>query len=119
MAVSGKTIERVGLLNEKYFLYYEDTDWSVRMKKRGLKVLYEPKARLWHINAGSTEGSGSAMHQYYQTRNKILFASKFAPIRIKVAVWREGLRLWTDKYPAVRAGAKDGLFGVGGRRHDL
>jgi GT2 family glycosyltransferase len=85
-------IDKVDLMDEKYFLYWEDVDWSVRVKKAGYKLVFEPKSVAWHKNAGSTGGSGSQIHQYYQTRNRIRFGLKFAPLRSKLAIVRESVK---------------------------
>jgi len=83
--------KKVGLFEEKTFLYFEDTDWSVRVKKAGYKNIYYPQSIIWHKNAGSTKGSGSDLHVYYQTRNRIHFGLKHAPLRTKLALIKESL----------------------------
>lgn len=95
--------QNVGLFDEKYFLYYEDNDLSQRVKKRGLFCYYQPKGLLWHINAGSTGGSGSKLQDYYITRNRLLFGLKYALPRAKFALFRESVktaisgRMWQKK----------------------
>lgn len=91
MLVKSEVFEKVGLLDEKYFLYYEDADFSERVKKSGYKILYEPKAKVFHDNAKST-GLGSPLQDYYITRNRMLFASKYLPFRTRFALFREALR---------------------------
>jgi GT2 family glycosyltransferase len=66
-------IEKVGVLDQKYFLYLEDVDWSLRVRAAGYKIRFCPEAVVWHKNAGSSGGSGSRLHQYYQTRNRLFF----------------------------------------------
>ncbi|MDP2632917.1 MAG: glycosyltransferase family 2 protein [Candidatus Curtissbacteria bacterium] len=89
MFVSRKVFENIGLFDEKYFLYMEDMDFCVRAKGAGFKILFEPKAILWHKNAASTGGSGSDLQDYYITRNRLLFAARYAKIRTKIAVVRQ------------------------------
>jgi GT2 family glycosyltransferase len=86
-----EVFEKVGLFEEKTFLYYEDTDWSVRVRKAGFKNIYYPSSIIWHNNAGSTKGSGSDLHLYYQTRNRIHFGLKHAPLKTKLALIKESL----------------------------
>ncbi|MBI2594623.1 glycosyltransferase family 2 protein [Candidatus Curtissbacteria bacterium] len=86
-----KVFEKIGFFDEKYFLYLEDMDFCVRAKKAGFKILFEPKAVLWHKNASSAGGSGSPLQDYYITRNRLLFAFKYASIRTKLAVFRQTL----------------------------
>jgi hypothetical protein len=47
---------------------------------------------LWHLNAGSTGGSGSALQDYYITRNRLLFGFSYVTLRTKVALFRESLK---------------------------
>lgn len=91
--VKKEVFEKIGLFDEKYFLYYEDNDLSQRAKKAGFAVYYQPKAHLWHLNAGSTGGSGSSLHDYYITRNRLLFGFKFATLKTKLALVKESFRL--------------------------
>lgn len=90
-ATRSDVIDRVGLLDEDYFLYWEDTDWSQRIRRAGYKVCYEPSGIVWHKNAGSTKGSGSPTHQYYQTRNRLLFGMKYGQARVKLALIKESV----------------------------
>lgn len=83
---------KVGLLDENYFLYYEDSDFSVRTKREGYKVYYVPASVIWHKNAGSVGGSGSKLQDYYITRNRLYFGMKYASLRSKFALLHEGLR---------------------------
>lgn len=87
-----EVFDRVGTLDEKYFLYYEDTDLCVRAKKKGVKLVYEPASAIWHKNAQSSGESGSVLHLYYQTRNRLIFGMQYASIRAKIALFREALR---------------------------
>ena len=91
MMVKREVFEKVGLLDEKYFLYYEDSDFSIRAKKAGFKIIFAPQATLWHKNAASAHGSGSSLQDYYITRSRLLFGMRYAPFRSKVALVRESL----------------------------
>lgn len=91
--IKREVFEKIGLFDEKYFLYYEDNDLSQRAKRAGFEIYYQPKAILWHLNAGSTGGSGSLLHDYYITRNRLLFGFKFASFKTKLALTRESFRL--------------------------
>ena len=57
--ISREVIERVGLLDDDFFLYFEDLDYSLRVKEAGLKVMYCPKSIIWHKISRSTGGAGS------------------------------------------------------------
>lgn len=88
--VKREVFESIGLFDEKYFLYYEDSDFCFRAREAGYKVMYAPQALVYHANAKST-GLGSPLQDYYITRNRMLFASKFLPFRTRFALLREGL----------------------------
>ncbi|MBI3092971.1 MAG: glycosyltransferase family 2 protein [Candidatus Levybacteria bacterium] len=93
MFVKREVFERVGMFDEKYFLYYEDNDLSQRAKREGFKIIYSPKAVLWHKNAGSAGGSGSSLQDYYITRNRLLFGMRYVPIRSKLSLIKESFEL--------------------------
>lgn len=82
--ISRELLETVGMLDDKLFLYYEDADLSIRARKKGYHVLYCPEARIWHHNGGSSGGAGSALHIYYQTRNRIFIALRHGSWRVKL-----------------------------------
>jgi GT2 family glycosyltransferase len=90
--IKKEVFEKAGFFDERYFLYYEDNDLSQRAKRQGFKIFYQPKAMLWHLNAGSTGGSGSALHDYYITRNRLLFGFSYCPLRTKAALMKESFR---------------------------
>lgn len=83
-AFSKKVLDRVGWWDERFFLYYEDADYSVRIKKAGFKLIYDPKIVIWHKNAATTGGSGSALHVRTQAKSRLWFGLKHAPIRTKI-----------------------------------
>ena len=91
MLVKKEVFEKIGFFDEKYFLYLEDMDFCVRAKQAGFKIIFEPRAIIWHKNAGSAGGSGSVTQDYFITRNRLLFAFKYAELRTKLAVFRQTL----------------------------
>lgn len=93
MLLSRQALQKVGMFDNKYFLYFEDGDLSQRLLKAGFRIVYHPQAVLWHITAASGGGSGSILHDYYLTRNRMLFGMRYAPLRSKVALIRESMRL--------------------------
>lgn len=74
MLVSRRAIERVGLLDEDYFNYWEETDWCARARQAGLRCYYLPKAKIWHKAARSQ--SPDPRFQYLYRRNALLFVRK-------------------------------------------
>ncbi len=93
MLFKSEVLEKIGLFDERYFLYYEDADLSQRIKKAGFKIYYAPQAMLIHINAASSGGPGNKLHDYFLTRNQMLFGFTYAPLRSKIALFRQSLRL--------------------------
>ena len=87
--IKKQVFKKIGLLDEKYFLYLEDMDFCYRVQKAGFKILFDPKCMLWHKNASAAGGSGSKLQEYYFTRNRLLFAFKHAPLRTKAAVLKQ------------------------------
>jgi GT2 family glycosyltransferase len=81
----------VGLFDEHFFLYYEDTDLSWRGRSRGWRHVYVPGAVARHVHAAST-GVGSATFMHYTERNRLLMLARNAPARMVLgAVGRYGL----------------------------
>lgn len=91
MLIVKDVFNTIGFLDERFFLYYEDNDFSQRARKRGFTIMYDPKAVVWHKNAGSS-GSGSDLQDYYLTRNRLLFGFMYAPIRVKVSLVKEAIK---------------------------
>ena len=106
MFVHHKVFEKIGYLDEDLAMYLEDADFSLRAKRAGFRVVYSPVAAVWHKNAQSSE-VGSALQDYYLTRNRLLFALKYAGMRAKLAVIREGWRLLLSGRPGQKQGVKD------------
>jgi GT2 family glycosyltransferase len=78
----------VGLFDERFFLYYEDTDLSWRGRTRGWRYRYVPDAVVRHVHATST-GEGSPVFQHFVERNRLLTLVKDAPRDLALrAVWR-------------------------------
>ncbi len=91
MLIRKDVFDKVGFFDQNYFLYWEDIDFCQRTKKAGFKVIYHPQAILWHKNASSSGGAGEKTSVYYQTRNRMLFAFKYASLKAKLAVLKEGI----------------------------
>lgn len=75
MMVKREALERVGLMPECYFLYYEELDWSMMFTCAGYDIWYEPAATIFHKESRST-GIDSPLKTYYITRNRLLFAHR-------------------------------------------
>lgn len=84
MLFDEKLLDVAGMMDDSYFLYYEDADWCERVKRSGRKLFYDPSVVIWHKNAQSTSGSGSDLHQRYQEKNRIKYGLRYAPLRTKL-----------------------------------
>ena len=87
-----QAIEKVGLMNENFFMYCEDTDYSIRMIRCGYKMLYCPQSVIYHKVSSST-GKGSAFSTYYIARNNIILFKHFFSGRKRTV----GLLYWFYK----------------------
>jgi GT2 family glycosyltransferase len=76
MMVPMSAVEKVGLMPEMYFLYYEEHDWSMRFLNAGYKIFYQPQSLVLHKEAISTGGRVSLLRTYYFNRNRILFGRR-------------------------------------------
>lgn len=90
MMVKREVFERVSLFDERYFLYYEDVDFNLRAKQAGYKLIFVPQAIIWHKNRGTGQ-TGLPHQEYYMARNRLLFASRWAPTKTKIALVKESL----------------------------
>jgi GT2 family glycosyltransferase len=70
-----QVIEEIGLLDPRFFIYYEETDWCMRARAAGWQILYVPRARMWH-KVSAAMGTTSPATAYYMSRNVLLFVAK-------------------------------------------
>ena len=75
MMVKRDVIEKVGMMPECYFLYYEELDWSMMIRRAGYDIWYDPACAIYHKESRST-GQNSPLHAYYLTRNRLLFVKR-------------------------------------------
>lgn len=84
MMAKREAIEKVGVMPECYFLYYEELDWSMMFRRAGFQIWYEPACTVFHKESRST-GVNSPLKAYYITRNRLLFISRNEKSNIKFA----------------------------------
>lgn len=109
-----EVIRKVGYLDSSFFLYWEDADFSERVKRFGFRVVYYPKTCIWHKVSASTGGSGSPTNDYFLTRNRVYFANRYLGFRTRFAVWRDTVKLIFAGRKWQKWGAIDALLGVTG-----
>ncbi len=72
MMLSKDIVDKIGFLDERFFLYYEDTEYSLRAAKGGIRIWYCAEAVVYHKVNGSTKGNDNPDNAYYITRNWLL-----------------------------------------------
>lgn len=75
MMLKKEVIDKVGLMSEDFFLYYEELDWSMHITRAGYEIWYEPKCTIYHKESQST-GQGSPLRSFYITRNRMLLVKR-------------------------------------------
>ena len=75
MLIKREAIDKVGLMPECYFLYYEELDWSMMFTRAGYQIWYEPKSTIFHKESQAT-GQNSPLRTYYITRNRLLLVKR-------------------------------------------
>lgn len=109
MMVRREAFQKAGPMPEIYFLYYEELDWSVRIRKKGWRIAYDPRCTVFHKESATT-GQQSPLRSYYLTRNRLLFA------------WRNlrgGVRTLSIAYQLCIAVPKSVASALAHRRCDL
>ncbi len=86
MAVHKNVFEKIGFLDERYFLYFEDADYSIRAQKASIPVEFLPEVQVRHSVSASTKKLGSPLILRYHYRNALYFNLKHGPWYIKLLV---------------------------------
>src|SRR5271165_1317034 len=127
MLVRRSALDDVGFLDEQFWIYAEDLDWSLRFLKRGYRLVFAPQARLWHLDGATNVkslGSGSeARRQFLSTRNMIFLARKHVHwwqvptyvvgFLLNHVAFYTALRLWRRDFRAVGAIYRGLVRGLG------
>lgn len=75
MLIKKEVFDKIGFMDEKYFAYYDDTDFVFRAIEAGIKMYYDPTIYVLH-KVSSSAGTNSPFYVYYSNRNKIYFIRK-------------------------------------------
>ncbi len=75
MLIKRETLEKVGLMPECFFLYYEEIDWSMMFTRAGYEIWYDPACTVYHKESQTT-GQNSPLRTYYITRNRLLLVKR-------------------------------------------
>jgi GT2 family glycosyltransferase len=115
LAVSRRFLEAIGLMEESYFLYFEEIDWSARNRRHAppFRIGFADKALVWHKEGGSIGSSGvagkrSALSDYWLTRSRLAYVRRHDPLLLPLhalltlgVAGRRLLRRQPDKAAAV------------------
>jgi len=81
LAFKREVLDKVGYMNEDYFLYYEETDWNTRVRKAGFKIVFCPQSVIYHkvsLSSGGEDNLSSKVY-YYNFRNAFIFVFRNNP----------------------------------------
>lgn len=107
-------IEQIGMLDERMFIYYEETEWCLRAGKAGWRLVNVPQAKLWHKGV-KRDYTPTTAFTYYKTRNRFFMLAKHhAPWSTWLVAYGQTLRTLTSwslkpKWRAMR-GHRDAMW---------
>lgn len=90
--VSAEVINTLGVMDPKFFLTYEETDWCYRARAAGYRILFVPSAKVWHKVSASFGGVNSPLQLYFYSRNILLWAERHLPRSAYWPLFRETCR---------------------------
>lgn len=114
MYVNASVFEAVGLMDERYFVYYDDTDFCKRLNIAGIAITYDPNTIFRHYVGGSSGGDMSQFFIRISTRNKFyyIFKNYRFPIKIAVALIALASKICQLASGSRRKSTLEGLFDV-------
>lgn len=127
-----EALRRIGLFEPRYFVCFEDSDWSLRARRAGYRLRYAAQARLWHKVSPNFGQTWSPSYTYYYTRNNLWWIERNFPARRWLALYRHALAriryitataqaamspaMAAGVTPAIRAGVRDYVLRRFGQR---
>jgi GT2 family glycosyltransferase len=114
MLLRAETLRAIGPLDERFIMYYEETDWCARATRAGWNIRYVPTSRVRHDVAGR-EGAGELGWMRLMVRNQLYFLykhhrSSWVPAALRVFRWPVASSLWRGRPDGAWLGLR-GLFG--------
>jgi GT2 family glycosyltransferase len=95
---TSKIVKEVGLLDQRFFIYYEDTDWSFKIRNLGYKLIFNPEATIYHEVGMSnenrknhSEGTISPFSHYMTVRNHIYIIKRYSKGLNLIGAWTNQL----------------------------
>lgn len=96
MLIKNQVLDKIGLLDDRFFLYYEDVDFCLRAQKMGYQCAVVPEAKIVHLQTRSM--LDDPHKEYYLTRNHLLLVTKHASFRIKIREYIKTLMTAMEKF---------------------
>jgi GT2 family glycosyltransferase len=88
--IKAEVIKKIGMLEQKFFLTWEETDFSYRARSAGFECLFIPTAIVWHkVSASFSGGVGGLLQQYFMSRNRLLWMERNLSIADRVRIYRK------------------------------
>lgn len=118
LLIKREVIEKIGLMWDGYFLYYEDTDWSLKARQNGWKIIVAPKAKIYHKASRSTK-EGSFSYIYYHSRNGLYLAKRNGSSIIRFCAYFLSIWIFIKQiikllfFPSKRIWVKAVMRGIG------
>jgi len=101
LLIKGSVIRKIGLMDPRYFMYFEESEWCLRAKRNGYRVMASLDAKIWH----KVSGSAGQLARYFMVRNRGLFILKNCPRwRIPASLWRHLRFSFREANQAFRSG---------------
>ena len=92
MFVDRAVLEKIGIFDERFFAYFEETDFCYRAKASGFPSFFVPSAKVWHKVSASSGGEGSPFFYYFMNRNILLWAERHLPLTDKSKLYKSMLQ---------------------------
>ncbi len=116
MMIKREVVERVGLLDERFFIYHEEHDYALRTVSNGYRIVFVPRAKLWHKVSKAMGGVHSASQCHLWTRNWLLLMRNHTPINRWPLLYFHYLReaYWVYQGYMEEGGAEGGRAAIDG-----
>ena len=80
MMVRSEVAAQVGLLDERYFMYGEDTDWAYRIKQAGWRIMYVPRTKVRHLKRASSRKYRSRTIRHFYDAMRIFYRTHYSKV---------------------------------------
>ena len=96
MLIKREAIDKVGMMPECFFLYYEELDWSIMFARAGFEIWYDPACTVYHKESQAT-GQNSPLRTYYIVRNRLLLVKRNSSLSV-APIWKRSQELLPIQY---------------------